>query len=118
MSLLGTGVADPLGTLVRVCSFAASKVRVTVSYDLGGMRDSVETDLSAFDGRMNCADSYAPLNATNIGIHVVYSTGSASDPWVAIFQASFSQPVEKCYRVTEMFWGEIECDENAQCPPY
>jgi hypothetical protein len=119
VSLSGKGVADPLGTLVRVCTFAQSRVRVTISYDLGGSRDSVETDLSAFEvPRINCLDTYVPVGATNVGIHAAYSTGSEADPWATIFRESFPEPLEKCYRVTETMSEEIVCGENSPCPPY
>jgi len=113
--LSGTGVTE-LGTLVQVCSFAGSEVRVTVSYDLGGSRDSVATNLPAFGGSAkNCADTYVPVGATNVGIHAAYRTGSAADPWVTIFRTSFPEPVRKCYVVTETSWGEGNCLDT-RCP--
>jgi len=112
--LYGTGLEDQIEVLVQVCSFAASVVRVTVAYDLGGSRDSVSTDLSAFGGTPNCADTYVPVGATEVGLHVAYRTGPA-DPWVTIFRTSFPEPARKCYVVTETTWAESECFDT-RCP--
>ena len=103
---------------MRVCSFAASVVRVTVSWDLAGSRDSTVTDLSAVASSLNCAGTWVPVGASNVDVRAAYAPMSGADPSVTIFHELFAEPVEKCYFVTEAGWDELTCSEGVQCPPY